>query len=163
VNYETVAGGMGARSNRDGMDAVRVHASGASNLPIEALEHAFPFRVERYALWEGSGGAGQFRGGMGVIRDYRVLGDDIVVSLSSERQHVEADGMKGGEPGARGRFVFNPGCADERVLPSAAADVRLPLNSVLRVCTPGGGGFGDAGQRSADAVARDLREARVKG
>ena len=137
VNYETVAGGMGARSNRDGMDAVRVHASGASNLPIEALEHAFPFRVDRYALWEGSGGAGEFRGGMGVIRDYRVLGDDIVVSLSSERQHVEAQGMNGGGAGACGQFVFNPGRPDERVLPSAAADVRLPRDSILRVCTPG--------------------------
>ncbi|MCE2947698.1 MAG: hydantoinase B/oxoprolinase family protein [Betaproteobacteria bacterium] len=161
VNYETVAGGMGARSNRDGMDAVRVHASGASNLPVEALEHAFPFRVDRYALWEGSGGEGEYRGGMGVIRDYRVLGDDIVVSLSSERQHVEADGMKGGLPGSRGRFVFNPGRADERVLPSAAADVRLPRDSVLRVCTPGGGGFGDPAARAPAARERDQREDRL--
>ncbi|MFN9155215.1 MAG: hydantoinase B/oxoprolinase family protein, partial [bacterium] len=160
VNYETVAGGMGARSNRDGMDAVRVHASGASNLPVEALEHAFPFRVDRYALWEGSGGEGEYRGGMGVIRDYRVLGDDIVVSLSSERQHVEAEGMKGGQPGLRGRFVFNPGRADERVLPSAAADVRLPRDSVLRVCTPGGGGFGDPAARAPAARERDQREDR---
>jgi N-methylhydantoinase B len=162
VNYETVAGGMGARSNRDGMDAVRVHASGASNLPVEALEHAFPFRVDRYALWEGSGGEGEYRGGMGVIRDYRVLGDDIVVSLSSERQHVEADGMAGGQSGARGRFIFNPGRPDERVLPSAAADVRLPRDSVLRVCTPGGGGFGDPAARSAPARERDQREDRLR-
>ena len=75
VNYETIAGGMGARPYSDGMDGVRVHASGASNLPIEALEHAFPMRVERYALWPGSGGAGKFRGGMGVVRDYRVLSE----------------------------------------------------------------------------------------
>jgi N-methylhydantoinase B/oxoprolinase/acetone carboxylase alpha subunit len=66
VNYETLAGGMGARANRDGVDGVRVHASGSSNLPVEALEHAYPFRVERYALWEGSAGTGQYRGGMGV-------------------------------------------------------------------------------------------------
>ena len=64
VDYETVAGGMGARAHRDGVDAVRVHASGSSNLPIEALEHAYPFRVECYALWEDSGGPGQYRGGM---------------------------------------------------------------------------------------------------
>ena len=99
VNYETLAGGMGARANRDGVDGVRVHASGSSNLPVEALEHAYPFRVERYALWEGSAGAGEFRGGMGVVRDYRVLGDDIVVSLSSERQNVAACGMQGGGDG----------------------------------------------------------------
>ena len=58
VNYETLAGGMGARTNRDGVDGVRVHASGSSNLPIEALEHAYPFRVERYALQDNSGGRG---------------------------------------------------------------------------------------------------------
>ena len=95
VNYETLAGGMGARTDRDGVDGVRVHASGSSNLPIEALEHAYPFRVERYALQDNSAGAGQYRGGMGVVRDYRVLGDDIVVSLSSERQHVAAQGAAG--------------------------------------------------------------------
>ena len=92
---------------------MRVHASGSSNLPVEALEHAYPFRVERYALWEGSAGAGQYRGGMGVVRDYRVLGDDIVVSLSSERQHVAAAGAAGGKPGALGAFVLNPDTPEE--------------------------------------------------
>ncbi|MNC90650.1 Hydantoinase B/oxoprolinase [compost metagenome] len=79
---------------------------------------------------------------MGVVRDYRVLADDIVVSLSSERQHVAAGGAIGGGAGATGRFVFNPGTADERVLPAAAADVPLPRGSVLRIATPGGGAYG---------------------
>jgi N-methylhydantoinase B len=160
VNYETLAGGMGARANRDGVDGVRVHASGSSNLPIEALEHAYPFRVERYALWEGSGGAGRYRGGMGVIRDYRVLADDIAVSLSSERQHVAASGAHGGGEGALGSFVLNPGASDERTLPSAAADVRLPRDSVFRICTPAGGGYGEALERDAAAVERDIRDER---
>ncbi|OGA11474.1 MAG: hypothetical protein A2W68_16400 [Betaproteobacteria bacterium RIFCSPLOWO2_02_64_14] len=142
VNYETLAGGMGARAYRNGVDGVRVHASGSSNLPVEALEHAYPFRVERYALWEGSNGGGRYHGGMGVVRDYRVLADDIVVSLSSERQHVAARGACGGGDGATGRFVLNPGAPDERTLPSAAADVPLPRGSVLRIATPGGGGYG---------------------
>ncbi len=161
VNYETLAGGYGARADRDGVDGVRVHASGSSNLPVEALEHAYPFRVERYALWEGSAGAGKYRGGMGVVRDYRVLADDIVVSLSSERQHVAARGMRGGGDGATGRFLLNPGAPDERELPSAAADVRLPRGSVLRICTPAGGGFGERAARDRAAVERDLREERV--
>ena len=71
-------------------------------------------------------GAGQYRGGMGVVRDYRVLADDIVVSLSSERQHVAAAGANGGATGALGAFVLNPDTAEERKLPSAAADVKLP-------------------------------------
>jgi N-methylhydantoinase B len=161
VNYETLAGGMGARANRDGVDGVRVHASGSSNLPVEALEHAYPFRVERYALWDDSAGAGQYRGGSGVVRDYRVLADDIVVSLSSERQHVAADGAQGGEKGALGAFVLNPGARDERRLPAAAADVKLPRDSVLRICTPAGGGYGEPRRRNRAAVERDVREDRI--
>ncbi|MDB5865157.1 MAG: hypothetical protein JWO70_2963 [Betaproteobacteria bacterium] len=161
VNYETLAGGMGARANRDGVDGVRVHASGSSNLPVEALEHAYPFRVERYALWDGSGGAGKYRGGMGVVRDYRVLADDIVVSLSSERQHVAARGMNGGAPGALGSFILDPGTAQERKLPAAAADVRLPRGSVLRIETPAGGGYGDLHERDPAAIDRDGREERL--
>ena len=161
VNYETLAGGMGARANRDGVDGVRVHASGSSNLPVEALEHAYPFRVERYALWEGSAGPGRYAGGLGVLRDYRVLGDDIVVSLSSERQHVAAPGANGGGRGVLGAFILDPGTPEERKLPSAAADVRLPKGSMLRICTPSGGGYGDVSERDPDAVARDVREERI--
>ncbi|MCC6532823.1 MAG: hydantoinase B/oxoprolinase family protein [Burkholderiales bacterium] len=161
VNYETVAGGMGARPYRDGVDAVRVHASGASNLPVEALEHAYPFRIERYALCDDSGGDGRYRGGMGVVRDYRILADDVTVSLSSERQHVAADGLAGARAGAPGRFIFNPGAAGERVLPAAAADVALPRDSVLRIATPGGGGFGPPAERDPAARERDRREGRV--
>jgi len=161
VDYETVAGGMGARAHRDGVDAVRVHASGSSNLPIEALEHAYPFRVERYALWEDSGGPGQYRGGMGVVRDYRVLADDIVVSLSSERQHVAAAGANGGNKGVLGAFILDPDTAQERKLPAAAADVKLPRNSVLRICTPSGAGYGDPRERDRSALARDRVEGRI--
>jgi N-methylhydantoinase B len=161
VNYETVAGGMGARPYRDGIDAVRVHASGASNLPVEALEHAYPVRVERYALWDGSGGGGQYRGGMGVVRDYRILADDVTVSLSSERQHVSAAGLAGGASGRAGAFVYNPGQADERKLPSAAGEIAMPRGSVLRIATPGGGGYGNPNTREPAAVEADQREGRV--
>lgn len=161
VNYETVAGGMGARPYRDGVDAVRVHASGASNLPVEALEHAYPFMIERYALWEKSGGNGAYRGGMGVLRDYRIIADDVTVSLSSERQHVAAAGMEGAAAGHPGEFVFNPGKPDERKLPAAAGEVELPRGSVLRVATPGGGGYGAPASRETAAVERDRREGRT--
>jgi N-methylhydantoinase B len=142
VNYETIAGGMGARAYRPGVDAVRVHASGSSNLPVEALEHAYPFLIEQYALRKDSGGAGRFVGGRGVMRDYRVLGETAVLSLSSERQHVAAAGLASGGPGAPGRFILNPGTPGERQLPSAAVDIQLRRGDVLRVCTPGGGGYG---------------------
>jgi N-methylhydantoinase B len=142
------------------VDGVRVHASGSSNLPIEALEHAYPFRVERYALREASGGEGEFRGGAGVIRDYRVLADDVVVSLSSERQHVPARGLSGGADGAPGAFVLNPDSGEACTLPSAAADVRLPRDSVLRISTPGGGGYGAPAKRDRSARERHRRRGR---
>ena len=145
VNYETIAGAMGARAYQPGVDAVRVHASGSSNLPVEALEHAYPFLIECYALRKGSGGAGRHRGGQGVVRDYRALGDDTVLSLSSERQNVPAAGMAGGADGALGEFILNPGTPEERRLPPAAAEIRLRRNDVLRVCTPGAGGYGPPG------------------
>lgn len=160
VDYETLAGGMGARSNHDGMDAVRVHASGASNLPIEALEHVYPLRVERYELRNYSGGTGEFRGGMGVIRDYRILGDDIVVSLSSERQNQPAAGILGGGHGATGQFIYNPDQPDERKLPSAASEINMPRGSVLRICTPGGGAYGETSDRSDGSKEKDLLERR---
>jgi N-methylhydantoinase B len=143
VNYETIAGAMGARAYQPGVDAVRVHASGSSNLPVEALEHAYPFLIERYAIREGSGGEGNYQGGRGVVRDYRALGDDTVLSLSSERQNQPANGMAGGAQGARGEFILNPGTPQERRLPSAAAEIRLRKNDVLRVNTPGAGGYGE--------------------
>ena len=150
MDYETVAGAWGGASRRDGVVDGRAGAcAGSSNLPVEALEHAYPFRIERYALWEESGGAGRFRGGMGVVRDYRVLADDIVVSLSSERQHCAAQGAAGGGAGATGAFILNPDTPQERRLPSAAADVPLARGSVFRICTPGAGGYGPADHATA--------------
>jgi N-methylhydantoinase B len=142
VDYETIAGGAGARLRQAGLDAVRVHASGAANLPIEALENAYPLRIERYAVRHGSGGEGQTRGGAGVIRDYRILGGDIRVSLSSARQARPAQGRDGGGEGACGVFLLNPGTPSERRLPSAAVDLVLEPGDLLRVLTPGGGGMG---------------------
>ena len=142
VNYETVAGGMGARPYRAGMDAVRVHASGAANLPVEALEHAYPLRVERYEVRRGSGGAGRRPGGNGVVRDYRALADGVTLSLSAERQHCAAAGLAGGGAGAAGAFVLNPDGPDARALRSAEADLALPRDAVISIRTPGGGGYG---------------------
>ena len=161
VNYETVAGGLGARGDRDGMDAVRTLTSGSANLPIEALEHAYPLRVERYALRAGSGGDGTYRGGDALIRDYRILADDVTVSLTGERQLVAAPGVEGGRPGATGSFLINPDTATERCLGAATNQHPVPRDSILRIATPGGGGYGVSSKRNPDLVARDIREGRV--
>jgi N-methylhydantoinase B len=141
VDYETFAGAYEARPYMDGHDAVRIHASGASNLPVEALEHAFPLRIERYELRQDSGGAGTFRGGMSVRRDYRILGP-ATVALSGERQKVAARGLQGGCDGAVGAYILNIGTHEEKQLPSTIAAFPLKEGDLLTVLTPGGAGMG---------------------
>lgn len=141
VNYETYAGAQGARPYKDGIDAVRVHASGSSNLPIEALEQSYPLLIEQYALNPESAGEGAFKGGAGAIRDYRAL-DDLSITLAAERQSVAAAGLNGGEDGKPGLFVLNPGTDREEILHSALGERQIRAGDVISVRTPGAGGYG---------------------
>jgi len=84
--YETAAGGMGARPGIDGVSGVQTHMTNSLNTPIEALEYAYPFRVRRYAYRDGSGGAGQFRGGDGLVREVELLADAQVTLLADRRK-----------------------------------------------------------------------------
>jgi N-methylhydantoinase B len=162
VYPEVVAGGGGARTTKDGMDAIQVHITNSSNLPIESLEQEYPLRVDTYELIPDSGGAGKHRGGLGVRRDIRVLGDEAEFSAHADRQASSPWGLAGGQDGSRGRFVVNPGRSDEHRLPGGrVSGVRLRHGDVLRVESPGSGGFGDPSLRSADEVREDLREGRV--
>jgi N-methylhydantoinase B len=155
VNYETIAGALGARETHDGADGVRIYASGAANLPVEPLEQAFPFLVERYELVPDSGGAGRTRGGRGIRRDYRILADRVEVGLTGERHVNAARGRDGGADGAPGRFLLNPGTPQERELPRVAQGLELRRGDVLRVETPGGAGYGPPGERSPALAERD--------
>jgi N-methylhydantoinase B len=161
VYVETMGGGAGARPTKDGLDGVHVHVTNTSNLPVEALELEYPLTLLRYELVDGSGGAGKYRGGTGVVRDYRALVDGITVSLSSERQHVPAPGLARGESGKAGSFIINPGTARERKLGAAEADVPLPRGDVLSIQTPGGGGYGPPVARDAQSAETDHREGRL--
>jgi N-methylhydantoinase B len=104
--YETIGGGQGACPDADGADAVHVAMSNTLNTPIEALELAYPLRVERYELRRGSGGAGVHRGGDGVVRELRVL-EPCRLSLLTERRARSPRGAAGGEPAEPGRNVLN--------------------------------------------------------
>jgi N-methylhydantoinase B len=161
VDYENFAGGQGARGHADGMDVVQVNMTNTSNLPIEAMEMEFPLRVERYELVPDSGGAGRYRGGLGVLRDLRVLAEDATVALRSARQIFPAEGLAGGAAGTRGAFVRNPDTSGEEQLPSTSSQTPLKLNDVLRIVTPGGGGYGDPAMRDPEALERDRREGKV--
>jgi N-methylhydantoinase B len=139
--YETAAGGMGARPTLDGISGVQTHMTNSLNTPIEALEYAYPFRVRRYAYRPNSGGAGQHRGGDGLIREVELLAD-AQVTLLADRRKFPPYGLEGGGPGSPGRASFTaPGDSTPTELPGKCSR-QLPAGSSLRIETPGGGGWG---------------------
>jgi N-methylhydantoinase B len=137
--YETIGGGMGARPTADGLSGVHTHMTNSLNTPIEALEAAYPVRVRRYSLRRGSGGRGQFRGGDGIIREVEFL-TAVRGGILSERRRFRPYGLAGGKPGKAGK---NELILPDRIrrLPSKAV-FNAPQGSILRIATPGGGGWG---------------------
>jgi N-methylhydantoinase B len=135
--YETLGGGQGATARGSGPSAVHVGMSNTLNTPIESLERATPLRVDRYALREGSGGAGRHAGGDGVVRAYRTTAPCTVTLLTERRRHAPR-GVHGGEDGSPGRNLLN---GEE--LPAKCRRVLQP-GDVVTIETPGGGGHGPA-------------------
>ncbi len=142
VYYETVAGGEGAQPTRAGMSGVHTAMTNTKNTPIEALERAFPLRVLRYRLREDSGGEGAWRGGEGIERDVEVL-EDVTLSLITERRESRPWGLAGGEAGATGENWILPGGFERlaKRMPDKCT-LRLHAGDVIRMRTPGGGGWG---------------------
>jgi len=145
ANYETIGGGLGATEQGDGLGGVQVHMTNTLNTPIEALEMAYPFRVERYALRRGSGGGGRYRGGDGIVRRYLFLAPATVTMLS-ERRAIAPWGQHGGGAGATGRNRLlranpAPGMPAEEELHGKFTR-RVAAGDCLIIETPGGGGYG---------------------
>ena len=139
--YETAAGGMGARPGIDGISGVQTHMTNSLNTPVEALEYAYPFRVRRYAYRQGSGGAGQFRGGDGLIREIELLAP-ARVTLLADRRRFRPYGLEGGEDGAAGAaWVIEAGQSAAMPLPGKYSQ-ELAAGDAVRIDTPGGGGWG---------------------
>jgi N-methylhydantoinase B len=139
--YETIAGGMGARPIADGLMGVHTHMTNSLNTPVEALEYAYPLRVRRYCYRPGSGGQGKFRGGDGLIREIELLAD-AQVSLLSDRRKFQPYGLAGGEPGTPGRASHMSGNETREI--AAKSSLQAKSGDVIRVETPGGGGWGQA-------------------
>jgi len=155
VGYELIHGGTGGRAARDGCEAMSSPYN-AANIPVEAVEAATPVIVERFELIPGSGGRGRFRGGLGVRRDVRILGEDIRFTNLSERHRFRPFGVRGGEPGRLGRTVVNPGTPEEREI-GGKASVDLAYGDVVSFQLAGGGGFGDPAGRDPALIAEDER------
>ncbi len=138
--YETVAGGMGARPGKDGISGVHTHMTNSLNTPAEALEHAYPLRVRKYGLRPGSGGAGKFRGGDGIVREIEVL-TNCEVTLLADRRSRGPWGLAGGSDGAAGRTFVTRTDGGVEEMP-AKFTTRLRQGERIRIETPGGGGWG---------------------
>jgi N-methylhydantoinase B len=144
--YETNGGGMGARPNADGIDGIHTHMTNTLNTPIEAMERYFPIRLTKYEFAPATGGAGEYRGGCGLVRSFSLLGGTCTVSLLAERQRVAPAGAQGGSDGACGRHELRAADGSRRRLP-AKGSLDLAVGDELIVQTPGGGGYGPPAKR----------------
>jgi len=137
--YETIAGGSGGGPTGPGASGLQSHMTNTLNTPVEALEHAYPLRINRYCLRQGSGGAGRFRGGEGIVREVELLQPARVTLLTERRTHAPY-GLQGGNPGAMGRNLFIHNDQVEE-LPAKVSLEGQPGDRVV-IETPGGGGWG---------------------
>jgi N-methylhydantoinase B len=158
VHYEIFSGGTGARWSKDGVSATAFHLSNCKTAPVEIIESEFPTLVEKFEILRDSGGAGRWRGGLGFVRDYRILTDEVRFSMRTDKHSVEPFGTDNGLPGGKGSCIINPGAQDERRLPSRFGDQRLRNGDLLRIERPGGGGLGDPLERPAENVLEDVRQ-----
>jgi N-methylhydantoinase B len=155
VYLETIGGGSGARSSKDGLDGVHVHMTNTSNLPVEALEVEYPLTLLRYELVDGSGGGGRYRGGMGLRRVYRAE-HDCRVRVDGARLLSPPWGLFGGEAGGKADIRVRDGA-----LPFNHGHGGLRRGEAIEVVTGGSGGYGPPGEREPDASRRDAAEGRV--
>jgi N-methylhydantoinase B len=137
--YETIAGGMGASARSPGQSAVHTHMTNSWNTPVEALEHQFPVRVTAYRVRRGSGGGGRNRGGDGILRELQ-FNAAAEVTLLSDRRVRGPYGLSGGRAGQPGKTTLQS-AGRLRELPGKAR-FRVAPGDLLRIETPGGGGFG---------------------
>ena len=155
-NYiETYAGGQGAMHDLDGMDAVQNHMTNTRNAPVESIEVAYPLLVERYGLLPDSEGAGLHRGGVGLTRALRVLGGDVQLTLSSDREKVSPWGLFGGLPASPSSCEVVAPDGTVRAMPSKVT-TRVLADETIVTETPGGGGWGDPKTRDPQEVLADV-------
>ncbi len=162
IYMETIGGGSGAHPDMDGLSGVHVHMTNTSNLPVEALEMEFPLlMVEKYELCTSSGGAGKYRGGLGMERRFKIFSDCVCTALA-DRQIFPPWGLGGGLSGACGAYLLTrAGRQEPEKLDSKVTNLHLHEGDRLSIITPGSGGYGNGFTRDVDAVLVDVIEAKI--
>ncbi|MCU0983421.1 MAG: hydantoinase B/oxoprolinase family protein [Acetobacteraceae bacterium] len=154
VLVEIEIGGTGAHPQKDGVNAWSFGMHNNANIPIEMIEATMPLSITRYGLLPGSGGAGRFRGGLGLVREWRVESPACVFTANMDRFRFPPYGLAGGKPGSLGRLTRVRGGEETPIAPKSDG-VALRRGDIVRLETSGGGGFGDPTHRDATAAARD--------
>ncbi|UPG74550.1 hydantoinase B/oxoprolinase family protein (plasmid) [Roseomonas gilardii subsp. gilardii] len=154
VLVEIEVGGSGAHPEGDGLSAFTFGMHNNSNIPAEMIESELPLTIMRYGLLPGSGGAGRYRGGLGLVREWRIDAREAVFTANAERFRFRPYGLAGGEPGSAGRLVLMRD-GEVRSLGSKVNNLRLRQGDVIRLETSGGGGFGPPEKRAPEAQERD--------
>lgn len=155
---EVVPGGLGATAFDDGINVMACHVTNCHIPPMEALEIEAPVLYRRREFQTDTGGAGRFRGGVGQVLEYQILGEKPMLAHTSQKSVSLPQGVDGGLPGYGGGWIVNRGSAQARVLEYAIGDVEpLKKGDIVTHYTPGGGGYGDPRERAIEAVASDVR------
>jgi N-methylhydantoinase B len=155
---ETFGGGYGARLESDGPDAVQTHGQNTENAPVEETELNYPVRVARLALVEDSEGAGRFRGGLGLRKDY-LFDRATTFTVLADRDQAGPWGVLGGLDGARAEYLLVRRGEERRL--AAKGTIELEPGDVVSYRTCGGGGYGPPGERAPERVLRDVREGKI--
>jgi len=161
MQYEIMGSAYGGGMGHDGASATATHLSNLHITPIEILESEFPCRVTRFDLVPDSGGAGEWRGGLSLRREYALL-EDATVIRRFDKTRFPPQGVAGGKPGSRARFVLRPGTPEEQET-RASARVEMKAGERFLLQSAAGGGFGEPQKRARDAIARDVAEGYVTG
>jgi N-methylhydantoinase B len=143
--YETIGGGSGAIAGSNGASGIHTHMTNTLNTPIESMESEYPLRVKQYSIRRETGGRGKWNGGDGIIREIEILAETCTISIQSERRSIQPWGLEKGSSGASGcnSIIYNG-----KIHPlQAKSTVIAPQGAVIRIETPGGGGFGSPPSR----------------
>jgi N-methylhydantoinase B len=161
VFCETFMGTWGGARNHDGQEGVPHMGANQSNVPIEMIESEYPIRIERYGLVPDTGGPGRSRGGLALTREYRILADEAILNVRSDKRKHPPHGLFGGQPGSPSWNIINPG-PQQRILPVLMTEVEtLWKGDLFRHIMAGGGGYGDPLEREPALVLQDVVEEKV--
>lgn len=157
VFSETLMGNWGGTDQGDGQEGVAHMGANQSNVPIELIELDYPIRVEQYGFVADTGGPGRYRGGVAIIRDYRILDDDVLLSVRSDKRSHPPHGLFSGDDGAPSMNIVNPGEATQRILPVLMVEpISLSRGDLFRHQMAGAGGYGPADERDPGLVLEDV-------